>query len=563
MGDEFQFDDFRLDVVNACLWCGDKEIHVTPKAFAVLHYLLSRPGQLVTREQLLTAIWPNVVVGDSALASAIRELRKALGDDARTPRYIETLHRRGYRFIGTLHKDAKLGVAPVVDVTTPRTFFIAADRRYWIAAAVLLVAVSAVVLFHLRESAQATDSNLKVDFAYPLPDKPSIVVLPFDNLSRDDAQDYFVDGFTETITTALARIPDLFVIARYSALTYKDKLFSVQQVAKDLGVGFVLRGSIQKSDERVRITAQLINALSGHHVWAGEYDRTINDIFALQDEITWQVATELEVKLTDGEEARIRRRQTDSAEAYELFLRAWALHEVFEKQELAQAQELYRQAITIDPQFWAAWGGLGGTYFQQARFKWVDDPQAAWKQVEVIGKKIVSADETNEWGLHLLAVLHERRKKYDEAFKLRKKAVQFNPNNPEAIASLGWMLTTVGKAKEAVDVIKQAIRLSPYYPPWYLLYLGRAHYVLEEYDEAIVVLEKLLERRPTWSRSRAYLACTYAQLGRIQEAKAEITYIVDTEPEWTVTKIAQNEHFNDPAIIERYTDLLRQLGLPE
>ena len=455
MSDDFHFDEFRLDVANACLWCRDEPIHLTPKAFEVLQYLLNHPGQLVTREQLLAEVWPEVVVGDSAPASAIRELRKALGDDARTPRYIETVHRRGYRFIAQLSDDKVSNIVPAVrELPKPRR---RVYRHYWLAAFVVVV-IGAAGLFYLRGSGRQVDIASVADFAYPLPDKPSLVVLPFDNLSGDPQQDYFVDGITEAITTALARIPALFVIARHSALSYKGQAVSIKQVAEEQGVRFVLEGSVQKSGERVRITAQLIDALSGRHMWVEEYDRKLGDIFALQDDITWRVATELEVKLTHGEQARIRRGHTDSVEAYERFLRGWEIHQVFEKQELAQAQQLYRQAIPI---------------------------------------------------------------------------------------------------------IEQAIRRSPYYPPWYLMYLGRAHYVLGEYDKAIALYEKLLEQRPTWSRPRAYLACAYAQVGRTQEAKAEIAYIIKEDPEWTVTKIAQNEHYKDPAIIDRYADCLRQLGLSE
>ena len=557
MSIEFHFDKFRLDAPNASLWCGEEEIHLTPKAFEVLQHLLVHSGQLVTREQLLEAIWPDVVVNDTAPASAIRELRKALNDDAKNPRYIETVHRRGYRFIGKL-LDAKIPNAASELSTLQKQ----RSRYYWLAAFVGVV-FSALGLFYLYEPGRQVDIASMADFAYPLPDKPSLVVMPFDNLSGDPSQDYFVGGITEAITTTLARIPALFVIARHSAMTYKDKGVSVKQVAEEQGVRYVLEGSIQKSGEQVRITAQLIDALSGHHVWVEEYDRTVDDIFALQDDITWQVATEMEVKLTEGERARLWRRETNSAKAYELFLRGWALHSVFERQELAQAQELYQQALAIDPEFWTAWAALGGVYFQQARFEWVDDPEAAWAQVESIGKKVTTADETHSWGLHLLAVLHQRRNEYDEAFIIRKKAFDSNPNNAEAVADFGWALTTHGRAKEAIPIIKQAMRMSPTFPPWYLMYLGRAYYTLEEYEEAIAVYEELLKRRPTWSRSRAYLACAYAQVGRMQDAKAEIAYIIKGDPEWTVEKITRNEQYKDPAIIERYANLLRELGLPE
>ncbi|MBW1771120.1 MAG: adenylate/guanylate cyclase domain-containing protein [Deltaproteobacteria bacterium] len=231
--------------------------------------------------------------------------------------------------------------------------------------------------------------------AFPLPDKPSIAVLPFDNLSGDSSQDYFSDGITENVITALSNISNLFVIARNSTFTYKGKPVKVQQVAEDLGVHYVLEGSIQRSGDHVRITAQLNDALTGHHLWAENYDRKFEDIFALQDDITEQVAIALEVKLTEGEQARIRRRHTDNPEAYEYFLRGLEVGRRFTKEDNAEARSLYEKAIALDPNYAHAWQEIGRLHYRDARFGWTDTPAQSLELAEEFAQKTLAMDDSD------------------------------------------------------------------------------------------------------------------------------------------------------------------------
>ncbi|HKA56831.1 MAG TPA: winged helix-turn-helix domain-containing protein [Candidatus Binatia bacterium] len=231
----FSFGAFRVDPQNACVWRGTEMLKLTPKAFAVLHYLVSHPGRLVTKDELFAAVWQETVVSDVALAVCVREIRRDLADDAKTPLYIETVHRHGYRFIAAVTQEAQ----PVL----------------------------------------------------PFPDKPSIVVLPFVNMSQDPGQEYFSDGLTDVLTGDLSQISSLFVIARNSAFTYKGKAVKVQDVGREMGVRYVLEGSVQKTSDQIRIVAQLIDTTTGGHIWSERYDRPLKDLFALQDEIVQQIVT--------------------------------------------------------------------------------------------------------------------------------------------------------------------------------------------------------------------------------------------------------------------------------
>ncbi|MEE8500182.1 MAG: tetratricopeptide repeat protein, partial [Kiloniellales bacterium] len=374
--------------------------------------------------------------------------------------------------------------------------------------------------------------------AFPLPEKPSIAVLPFDNLSGDPGQDYFADGITESIITTLSKIPNLFVIARNSTFAYKGKPAKIQQVAEELGVRYVLEGSVQRAGDRTRITAQLIDALSGRHLWADHYDRDIGDIFALQDDITQQVMTELEVKLTEGEMARVRRRQTDSAEAYEYFLRGVERYRSFTKLDHLEAQKFLDQAVAADPDFAAAYAILGWLYLKKARLQYVDDTAGARAHAAELADKALAIDPDNVDGLNLLAAIRLDAGEYEKAIALREKALALDPNHADIMANLAVSLNVEGRAGEGRALIERAMRLSPVYPAWYLSVLGFAHYFLGQYDEAATAHERRRERTPESVLPHIYLSFTYPDAGRIEDARAAVAEVLRLDPEYSVAKFA-------------------------
>jgi len=409
------FGAFRLDPHNACLWRGEVMTKLTPKAFAVLSYLIEHPGRIVTKEELFAAVWPETVVSDAALSVCVRELRKELGDDAKTPQYIETVHRRGFRFIAplsptqpadsnqysvvsrqeegknteqaeglrlqtvgspppsplslqpealSLSQDSALGAQNLPSVSPALSRF---GRSVVLAAVLLLMATVVIVQYLSRPILDTQDSELgtaPASQALALPDKPSIIVLPFVNLSGDPAQEYFSDGVTEEITATLSRVAGLFVIARTSAFTYKGKAVKVQDISREMGVRYVVEGSALKADGQLRIVVQLIDATTGEHVWAERYNRPLQaqTIFAVQDDITRQIILALRVEIWQAELERVKRIPTDNLNAYDSFLRAKAYISLSTKEAHAQAEQMAERAIQLDPQYAGGYVVLSWVY---------------------------------------------------------------------------------------------------------------------------------------------------------------------------------------------------------
>ena len=402
--------------------------------------------------------------------------------------------------------------------------------------------------------------------AFPLPDKPSIAVLPFDNLSGDPEQEYFSDGITESIITALSNVSNLFVIARNSTFTFKGKPVKVQQVAEELGVRFVLEGSVQRSGDRVRITAQLIDALKGNHLWAENYDREIGDIFALQDDITDHVATALKVKLTEGEQARIRRSHASNPEAYEYWLRGLEFNRIYTKEACAKARELYTKAAELDPNYGHAWQSIGWTHYRDGRFGWTDTPDKSLVLAEEMAQKSLTINDSDANAYALLSVVYMARRQHDKAVAYGEKARALAPDFADLNATIAIPLMYSGRAEEAIELVKNAMRLSPYYPSWYLAVLGIAYRITGQYEEAMDALESWRARaNPRSALPYLCLAYTYFEAGRGEEAQVAVAEVLKRKPKASIAGYVKANMFpyKDPADVERVTDSLRKAGLPE
>ena len=399
--------------------------------------------------------------------------------------------------------------------------------------------------------------------AFPLPEKPSLAVLPFDNMSGDSSQDYFSNGITENIITSLSNVSNLFVIARNSTFTYKGKPVKVQQVAEELGVRYVLEGSVQRSEDRVRITAQLIDALTGHHMWADRYDRKLGDIFALQDDITEQVTMALKVKLTEGEQARILRKHIENKEAYEYFLRGQEIFRTFTKEAGVQARKLFEKTVTLDPNSTLGWSFIGWTHYRDGRFGWTDTPDKSLALAEELAQKVLTMDDSMADAYSLLSLVYMARKQHEKAVAYGEKALALAPNRANNIANTAVIFFYSGRPEEAIALIKKAMRLSPYYPSWYLPILGLAYRLTGQYDEAIAVLEGFRVRKDSGMLPHIVLAFTYVEAGREEDARASVAEALMQNPKASIEGYAATIPYKDPAEIERVKDSLRKAGLPE
>ena len=429
---------------------------------------------------------------------------------------------------------------------------------------VLLLVIGSLLIWRTASPPVEVASVEKM--AFPLPEKPSLAVLPFDNLSGDSSQDYFSDGITENVIAALSNVSNLFVIARNSTFTYKGKPVKVQQVAEELGVRYVLEGSVQRSEDRVRITAQLIDALTGHHLWAERYDRKFGDIFALQDDITEQVAMALEVKLTEGEQARIRRGKTDNPEAYEYFLRGLEVGRKFTKEDNAQARKLFEKAVELDPNYAHAWQEIGRMHYRDARFGWTDTPDQSLALSEKLAKKTLAINDSDAFAYGTLSLVYMARRQHEKAIFYGEKALALAPNFADVHAAIALPFLYSGRPEEAVELVKKAMRLSPFYPGWYLPVLGHAYRLTGQYKEAIDALESWRTRaNPRSELPYVMLAFTYVEAGRGEEAGVAVAEILKRKPKASIEGYAKSKFFayKDPAEIDRVLNSLRKAGLPE
>jgi len=382
----------------------------------------------------------------------------------------------------------------------------------WVAAGLVLIAGAVIAVRYLaRPPLSPQDSALRTEpapAALPLPDKPSLIVLPFVNMSKDPDQEYFSDGLTEVLTSDLSKISSLFVIARNSAFTYKGKAVRVQEVGREMGVRYVLEGSVQKADQRVRITAQLIDATTGYHLWSEQYDRPLQDLFALQDEIVQQIVTTLKLQLTLREQGYIVRKRTDNLEAYDFFLRGVEYFWRTTKEANTQARRMYEKAIALDPQYAEAYAWLGVTYMLEWVWRWSADPQTLERAL-VLAQQAVALDNSLPIAHSVLSLVYAQKQQYDQAIAEGERAIALDPNNANSYIVQAEALNWAGRPEEALRAVERAIRLNPRYPPDYLRELGWTYQMTGRYAEAIATAKEVISRSPDYLAAHLILAGSY------------------------------------------------------
>ena len=441
-------------------------------------------------------------------------------------------------------------------------------RRWMVLTAAIFLLIGAGGLagwyFYLEQSKQVEPASME-QMAFPLPEKPSIAVLPFDNMSGDPDQEFIADGFTENIITALSKIPEIFVVARNSTFTYKGKPVKIRQVSEEMGVRYVLEGSVQKADDRLRITAQLIDAVEGHHIWAERYDREFKDLFALQDEITMKILTALEVKLTRGEMAR--EYETENLEAWGYLVRAYSFFYRVTKEDNAKARKLIEQALKLDPDYAYALVMLGRTHIMAARMGWSKSRAESIKKAFTLAQKAVALRETEGSGHKLLSVVYIIQRQYDKAITEGERAIALGPNDGEAHAFLAHTSLYAGRFEDAIVHIEKAMRLQPHYPAMWLMVLADSHFMVGRYDESIAVNKQFLERArkgefPIYSPHMG-LAVNYMLLGREEEARFHAAEVLRTNPSFSLEAFPNRNPYKDPEHLERWLSPLRKAGIPE
>jgi adenylate cyclase len=537
----FRFKGYTLDVARTALRAADHEVELRPKSFEVLRYLLENADRTVTREELMGAVWPKVVVTDHVLAHCVSEVRQAIGDDDQA--IIKTVPRRGYRFTAPVVRvAASAAAAPGTAGVSPA---LAEGAGEMPAVAALPASPDSTARFH----------------------RPSVAVLPFTNLSGDPQQDYFSDGIADDIITELSRFSELLVIARNSSFQYKGKAVDIRQVARELGALYVLEGSVKRSGDRVRITAQLVDAATGAHRWAERYDRELHDVFAVQDEVARAIVATLAAHVKRAETERALLKPPAAWEAYEYYLRgaeAFFLHYITRtKASLYDARRLLEQALAIDPGYARAAAMLSWTHF----YAYVEPFDGDYLSPAALDRAV----ELAETGVHLDPHLPQARaqlgyvlpykRRHDAAIAEFERAFALNPNYIDHRYALA--LNYAGEPARALEVLEANIRLDPFPWPGAFGQMGLANYLLKRYEEAVRLCGEFASRLPNWQGPHLFLAAAYAQLGRLEEAKAEAAQVLRINPGFTIKRYNLVWVHRDPKDLEHRLDGLRKAGLPE
>jgi adenylate cyclase len=393
--------------------------------------------------------------------------------------------------------------------------------------------------------------------------KPSIAVLPFDNMSGDPEQEYFADGITEDLTTDLSRISGLFVVARNSSFAYKGQSVDVRTVSEELGVRYVLEGSVRRSGDQIRINAQLIDASSGGHLWAERFDGTMADVFKLQDRVNRRIVAALEVSLTAADERRFDRIETTSPDAYDLMLRGIEEYNRFTGENLAQARVLFEQAARLDPGYARAYANIALTYATEVNFQWATDRDESVRLgLEYAGKALALDDSIPQIYL-TRSILYLSQRQHQAALEAAQRTVEVHPNYADGQATLAFIQSYSGKLDEALESLDRAMQINPQGTGIYLAIKGRILFLMRRYDEAISVLQVALERNPAFDRIHMHLAAALAELGRLEDAAWSVDEALAISPNLSLARERRESLYLEQSDIDHYIEALRKAGLPE
>ena len=568
-GGVFLVGDWQVSPQEGVLSRDGKTERLEPKAIEVLVYLASRPGEVVSRDDLERIVWHGAIVGYDAVTSTVIKLRKALGDSAREPRYIATIPKRGYQLIASVEHPAAEQVASRTVTGDPATRVIstASGRSVLprsVLAAVLLCLAAGLLWFFLpatmRTDKQAMDSRSRqVTSTEP----PTIIVLPFDNLSEPPLNDSFTDGITEDIITDLSGVSNLLVIASNTSFTFKEKQVSTRALAEELHVDFVLEGSIRRHGNSVRVNAQLVDAKTGLQQWAKRYDREVTEVFEVQDEVTRSIVDALAINLSPQEAERLTRRTTNSLVAYDQFQEGQRLSRISTRETNQQAQAAYRKAIAADPGYGRAYGALGYSLAYDYRRGWTDSPTQTIDLALELAQKAVELDNSIPQTHWSLGYVHLMRKEYDTAESAVASAVAIAPNYADGYGLLALIRNALGEPESAIALIQKGMQLNPYYTWDYPYNLGRAYYTLGRIEEAIETLEDARGRNPNAMPVRLHLAASYARAGRLGDAQWEVEEIRALSPAETISLLKAAHPIKDEERMSALIEDLRKAGMPE
>jgi TolB-like protein/DNA-binding winged helix-turn-helix (wHTH) protein/Flp pilus assembly protein TadD len=555
-----RFDRFVLDPHRGALRAGGDDIEIRPKTFEVLKFLVENAGRLVSKNEIVAAVWPDVVVTDDSVVQCVKELRRALGEDG--DRLVITVPRRGYRLdVQALPGDfaSQSDSMERSAADQPGSTRVPLGRSHWGMGSPLPWAAAFCVLVllllglwrfgHIGPDVTVQGPPLRLG-------KPAIAVLPFAGPLGD--QDYFADGMTTDVINALGRFSSLTVMSRNAVAPYKGRSITPQQVGRDLSVRYLLEGSVRHIGDRLRVTAELTDTDRSQVLWSGRFEDALHDVFMAQDRITTQVVRNLAIKVTRVEQQRAHAKRTENLEAYEYVLRARQAASGAKRSTNVEASAMLRKAIELDPRYAAAYTGLGETYRVAVSMGWARSPEATLKEAAALAHKALSLDDSDVRAHVLLGQIHIYFGHYEQALAELDRATTINPNDPDAIAGLGTVLVWSGRTEEGIAALEMAQRIDPALNSFNRFALALAYYLSGKYASAVELLTRSLHEPPEGSHSGAVLAASYAQHGWNEEATRTAEIVRRSDPAFDAE--AFSTQLQKSADRERVREGLRRAG---
>jgi DNA-binding winged helix-turn-helix (wHTH) protein/TolB-like protein/Flp pilus assembly protein TadD len=547
---------------------GDESVRIEPKAMELLVFLAAHPGEVIGRAELLNTVWPGVVVGDEVLTQAVTKLRKALADEARTPAYIETISKRGYRLLAEVRtlpassKETVIGHASPAGSSREETQREVPQHRFGrskIAAAVTLGLVVAVVSawILLRATSAPTESALTPPIgAASQPDitAQTIAIAPFENLTGDQQHDYLARGIAADLATDLATLSGLHVI----------ELSHHAARGSEAGADaprYRVAGTLQLTASQLRVNVRLIDTASSRHLWSERYDRPFRDLLAVQTEIVARLVEALSLKVTEAERQRVSRRYTQNEQAYDLFLRGQSLLASRQQADAAQARDLYRKALELDPAFARAYAALALTYAYEYRYRWTHAGAQSLQRALELAETARQINQDIPEIYWVLAFVHAQRREHGRAVGSLKKALDLNPSYGDAHAFMGAVLTYIGRFDEALPFLRTALRFNPEGRAYIFELLGRLYFFLGDMEQALINLRKAVSRNPAVVDSHVFLAAALVASGERSAAQWEAEEIRSLEPSFTTSRWIETYPTTEKSQKTRLATLLAEVGL--
>jgi len=535
-------------------------VRLEPRVGELLACLAGSANHVISRAQIMEAIWPNVVVGDEAINNAINKLRRALGDDRQQPAYIETLPKLGYRLIAPVE-----AVSPAADVP-PEVAANAVSRanagpeRILVGvAAILILGILSWVYFHGNTPPAEADGKSASDQLASV-GTPSILVMPFKNIGSDPEDDVFIDGVTADIITDLSKLSNLLVIADQTAFSFSDRQVSPREAGRELDVKFILDGNVRRSGDGLRVNVQLIETDTGYSLWANRYDRQLQNIFEIQDEITGSIVKALSIRLTSQEKNAIKSIATTDFHAYELFLKGLQKFNSHIREDSESAIADYQRALEIDPGFARVYGALGVILARNYRLGWTDSPQDTIDRALAYANKAVEIDATVPQVYWALGYVHLHRKEFTEATAAVEQAIRLAPNYADGFGLLALIQNAQGNWREAIENVTRGMQLNPYYSYDYPYNLGRAYYIGGRYKEAIDALAHALDKNPMAEMPRLYTIASYVRDGNLDDARWEAEQLSILRPNLTLAGMRRSLS-QDPELLRALIEDLEKAGV--